>query len=78
MDVVVMSPCGSVILQLTGAPGFVGNPVWSPDGSLIAFQTQRDGNFEIYLMNPDGSEQSSLLTLPSDELWPSWGKISHP
>jgi TolB protein len=77
-DVFVMSADGSDILQLTESPGFDENPVWSPDGSLIAFQTQRDGNFEIYLMNPDGSEQSSLWTLPLDELWPSWGKISHP
>ena len=31
---------------------------WSPDGSNIAFQTKRDGNKEIYVMNADGSDQN--------------------
>ena len=39
-------------------------PDWSPDGSLIVFQTLRDGNFEIYTMNPDGSNQTNLTRHP--------------
>jgi PKD repeat protein len=31
------------------------DPAWSPDGARIAFTTTRDGHFEVYLMNPDGS-----------------------
>ena len=30
---------------------------WSPDGKRIAFQSNRDGNNEIYRMNTDGSIQ---------------------
>ena len=30
-------------------------PAWSPDGSKIAFTSNRDGNPEIYVMNRDGS-----------------------
>ncbi len=30
-------------------------PVFSPDGSRIAFMSQRDGNSEIYVMNRNGS-----------------------
>jgi Tol biopolymer transport system component len=26
------------------------NPQWSPDGRKIVFQSDRDGNFEIYVM----------------------------
>ena len=33
---------------------------WSPDGRQIVFQTNRDGNFEIYKMNADGSNQVNL------------------
>jgi Tol biopolymer transport system component len=34
-------------------------PSWLPDGSLL-FQSTRDGSFEIYRMNGDGSEQRRI------------------
>ena len=33
---------------------------WPPDGSKIAFESDRDGNIEIYVMNADGSNQINL------------------
>jgi Tol biopolymer transport system component len=72
-----MNADGSNVRQLTDTPRFDENPVWSPDGNQIAYQTQRDGNFEIYVMNADGSEQHPLAAHPADDLWPSWALI-HP
>lgn len=71
-DVFVMDTDGSNIHQLTDSPRFDENPAWSPDGSQIAFQTNRDGNFEIYLMNADGTDQHPLAPHIYNELWPSW------
>ena len=34
--------------------------VWSPDGSQIAFASDRYGNFDIYIMNAKGGEASRL------------------
>jgi TolB protein len=51
--------------RLTDSPGFDGFPLWSPDGRKIAFLTGRDGNAEIYTMNPDGSEQTNLTNTPN-------------
>ena len=36
------------------------SPAWSPDGQRIAFVSFRDGNYEIYVMNADGSEITRL------------------
>jgi len=46
-------------------------PTWSPDGSRIAFTSNRDGFFQIYLMNADGSNQVRIGSDFSDAC-PSW------
>lgn len=37
-------------------------PVWSPDGTRIAFVTDRAGRWEIWTMNTDGSDQRSMFS----------------
>lgn len=37
-------------------------PAWSPDGTQIAFVTDRNSAWEIWLMNSDGSNPHPLLT----------------
>jgi Tol biopolymer transport system component len=38
----------------------------------IAFVSDRDGNFEIYVMNPDGTDQTRLTFTPENESYPTW------
>jgi len=45
---------------------------WSPDGSKISFASDRDGNFEIDVMNADGSRQTRLTSNSGVDLLPSW------
>jgi len=47
-------------------------PVWSPDGSKIAFLSWRDGNREIYIMNPDGTNQINLTKNTYNDDNPCW------
>ena len=47
-------------------------PDWSPDGTKLAFHSHRDGNWEIYVMNADGSEQTRLTDNPGEDTYPSW------
>ncbi len=41
------------------------------DAGLIAFQSGRDGNFEIYVMNKDGTGQRRITSSPSNDISPS-------
>lgn len=46
---------------------------WSPDGGYIVFQSSRDGNYEVYTMKADGTEQKRLTANPAWDGWPCWG-----
>ncbi|WP_419194997.1 cadherin domain-containing protein, partial [Novipirellula herctigrandis] len=46
---------------------------WSPDGSKIAFRSDRDGNDDIYVMDADGSNVTRLtFTGTATEGMPRW------
>ena len=48
--------------RLTNHPASDQVPVFSPDGTRIAFQSARDGNQEIYIMTADGSGAPTNLS----------------
>ena len=52
-----------------GDPGLTARvPVWSPDGTQIAFAGHRAGlDHGIYLMAPDGSDVRRLSQVPDDD-----------
>jgi TolB protein len=50
-----MNADGSKVHRLTWSPGLDIRPSWSPDGKRIVFTSNRDGNYEIYMMNADGT-----------------------
>jgi len=45
---------------LTRTPSLDINPSFSPDGRFIAFQSDRNGRFEIWVMNADGSQPRAM------------------
>ena len=49
-------------------------PVFSPDGTKIAFMSNRDGNPEIYVMNRDGSNVRRLTNHPAVRRAPRRGR----
>jgi Tol biopolymer transport system component len=70
--------------RLTDSPGVEGIGPWSPDGSKLLFDTDRDkhgaclfhdcvGNAsEIYVMNADGSGERRLTETTEQELFATW------
>jgi Tol biopolymer transport system component len=80
-ELYVMNADGTDQTRLTNDGGTVANafvdevdenPVWSPNGRRIAFDSTRDGQFEIYSMNPDGSGLRRLTDRQSLDAAPAW------
>ncbi len=46
------------------------NPSWSPDGSMIAFASDRDGSSRLYTMKADGSDVKRIHGLDFSSLLP--------
>ena len=44
----------------------------APETAKIVFTSRRDGNFEIYIMNPDGSDQINLTQHRAMDSAPVW------
>ncbi len=67
-----MNADGSGVTNLSNHRADDFGPAWSPDGSRIAFSSDRDGNFEVYVMNADGSGQTRLTDNPGIDTNPAW------
>jgi Tol biopolymer transport system component len=68
-----MNAAGTGQTNLTNNPALDALPTWSPDGTRIAFISDRDSDsFEIYVMNADGASQTRLTTNVAFEFSPAW------
>lgn len=63
---------GSNVIKLTHDESNNMSPQISPDGSQIAYLSNRDGNQEVYVMNIDGSNQKRLTRNSITEWGPAW------
>src|SRR5690606_27010742 len=53
---------GNNVRRITFAGVFNSSPSWSPDGKKIAFAGQSDNNFDIFVMNADGTGMIRLTS----------------
>jgi dipeptidyl aminopeptidase/acylaminoacyl peptidase len=63
---------GKRLRELTSGTGRDSNPVWSPDGTRIAFLSDRDGTTQLHVMWMDTRETAQLTHLerpPADITW---------
>lgn len=64
--------------RLTSHAGKDYLPEWSPDGTMIAWVSDRDGDNEIFVMNADGSSQRQVTVNAVDDTHPDWMPRSRP
>jgi len=67
-DLWVANPDGSEPRRLTVDEGIESSPAFSPDGKLIAFSAQYDGNTDVYIIPVEGGVPRRLTWHPSADL----------
>jgi TolB protein len=67
-----VNPTRIVILALAVLPAGAAEAAWPGADGKIAFESDRAGNAEIFVMNADGSEQTNLTNHPAADRIPSW------
>lgn len=63
---------GGTLTRLTGEFDDLAQPDWSPDGSRIAFQSYRTGNFHIWSVPAGGGELYQHTNGTCDDREPRW------
>lgn len=80
-EVMVVSPDGSDPINLSQHPASDIMPRWSPDGNWIAFFSDRDGSYDLYMMRSDGSGTRKVapIDLARDDpfYWMTYGWDAH-
>lgn len=72
-SICLISSDGTNLRCLTDHKGNDAQPAWSPDGKMIAFTSDREGNEEIFVMKL-GESQAQRITIRPDfiDREPSW------
>jgi len=71
-DVWLANRDGSEARRLTTHPGTEGTPRFSPDGSMLAFTAEYDGNADVFVVSVDGGAPTRLTWHPSPDLVRAW------
>ena len=53
--------------QITSHSSYDTRPVWSPDGSKLAFASNRDGGFDVFVVSKDGGAVKRLTSHSANE-----------
>ncbi len=72
-EIYIMNPDGQEVRRITFSGKDTSVPSWSPDRTQIAFQSNADGDFDIYTVSIGGDSEPQRLTKNTCDDWgPSW------
>ena len=76
-DLFTVSSQGGEAHQLTTNAAYDTRPLWSPDGQRIAFASDREGSFDVYVINATGGTPTRLTTSSRPEMPVVFSDNSH-
>lgn len=59
-DIYKVGVNGGSAIRLTSQPSYESNPIWSPDGTKIAFASDRNGGRDLFIMPSNGGSAIQL------------------
>ena len=71
-ELMLAVPGETNLLNLSNNPGKDCAGSWSPDGSQIVFESERDGGHHLWIMNADGTGARQLTSTPHADYSPAW------
>jgi Tol biopolymer transport system component/tRNA A-37 threonylcarbamoyl transferase component Bud32 len=66
------APVITQVARLTHDSDFSEWATWSPDGSLLAFASNKNGNFDIYVRRVDGGKEVNVTNNESENFQPAF------
>src|SRR5215831_3936415 len=60
------------LARMTPPVGRAAWPTWSPDGNLLAYASDRNGDFEIYVRRGDGGQDVNITNNPGQDIQPAF------
>ncbi len=67
-DIWSVPTAGGTATRLTSQGSYEANPIWSPDGTKIAFASDRNGGLDVYVMPSEGGSATRLTFNSASEI----------
>jgi Tol biopolymer transport system component len=71
-QLVILSLASGKVVPLTDGSHYDNFPQWSPKSDVIMFTSDRDGDFELYTIRPDGTGLRRMTDVPGNDAHSIW------
>ena len=71
-DIYTMNVASGAVTRVTNTPQEERGIAWSGNGQWLAFQSNRTGDWNLYIVRPDGTDLRGVAISPAADQAPTW------